>query len=299
MNMPAMSTEHASSAMAIPGFSGGLSPLSGVLPGMGAMSDVAFTRDTALDVGGLDGQPGPVPISNVDLDGNAHTHSLPKVHTTFTVYRQPGVRDPNFGNGMLIFSHADERLTKSSARVSHMKSLSALNHYLFSQDESNERFGNDKTATRLLRAWHFAGFQVVSPDDLFCNESYADITLSHAGISPFVLNIWLAAYPNVAELDHLWLLVKKCESHDKRKFWAFVPHVRTNNSKPPASTLVAADGSVGAAIYVGQVFAIYNETSASASTFATSASLVAFPATLPVEDDALELPCVQILRPVC
>ncbi len=280
----------------------GLSSFNGSIPGMGAFPSVPLENNDARRFPSLDYSAFPTEPGPFDLDGNSHPTSLPKIQSTMTVYRKPGRPDPDFGNGMLLFCLSDPQQAKRDPQVSCVRSLSSLNHFLFSDDPEARKLNASHSPLELMRRWKFVGFQVVSPDDQFTNESYADLTVSHAGISPFLPNIWLAADPDVAEMDHLWLLVMRCTSHSGRNFWTFAPHVRRSNDSPSTGCVYVRDGTSAfamASIYIGQVYAIYNETTASASSFGAAASQLAFPTSLPVESDSLDIPFVQVFRPVC
>lgn len=238
------------------------------------------------------------------------TRYQPRVGHTFVVYKQPKP-DTNFYPGAFLFSRCDPARMRDEPQTYFLRSVSALNHYLFSNASINDRECNTDDANDLLKVWSPVGFQIDDPESKYSSEPRAIMSVSLSHHSPLVPNIWLAAKPELTDGDWLWFVIKKCKTiaiagNVERKFWAICPHVERIKRAPSAEcyTELRADGAVlstGAAIPVGMVHQRYNMTNRDQETFQSVAKDLVFPVDLglmyaKLEQGALELPLVEVCR---
>lgn len=238
------------------------------------------------------------------------TRYQPRVGHTFVVYKQPKP-DTNFYSGAFLFARCDAARMRDEPNTYFLRSVSALNHYLFSRASNADPACNSDDASDLLKVWSPLGFQIDDPEQKYSSEPRAVMSVSLSHHSPLVPNIWLAAKPDIADGDWLWFLIKRCVTvggadGEKRRFWAICPHVEKTKSAPSVACYTERDKSgkvlsTGAAVPVGMVHQRYNMTRRDQETFQSTAKELVFPADLglmysQLEGGALELPLVEVCR---
>lgn len=244
------------------------------------------------------------------MPDNSVNRFQPRVSHTFTVHKQP-TPDTNFYPGAFLFEHYDPAGMREHQGPYFLRSVSALNHYLFSDASVEEPQTQTTDAADLLKIWSPLGFQRTDPELNYGDTTRAVISVSLSHLSPHVPNIWLSAKPDMKEGDWLWFLVVRRrrvnpDGSAGRSFWCFVPHVQ-DTARPPAVELYTEIDSAGrvaatgAAVLVGMVHQLYNNTNEEPVTFKDTAASLVFPSNLTqlyqrMARGEMNLPQVEICR---